>query len=126
MSALESPNNCSANVLASNVLPTPVGPSNANVPIGRRGELVGYYVASAGALGVLALAMTRQDQFWIANALYLSMVFVISALGAVAVGALGDAVGLHWAFVTSALVTLVSVPLLFMLPGDRSRAQPSG
>ncbi|MBU1078875.1 MAG: hypothetical protein KKB59_00160, partial [Spirochaetes bacterium] len=40
--------------------------------INRRGELVGYYVSSAGALGALALAMLRYDQFWIANALYLA------------------------------------------------------
>jgi hypothetical protein len=46
--------------------------------INRRGELIGYYVSSAGALGVLALAMLRYDQFWIANALYLS--FVVGAL----------------------------------------------
>jgi hypothetical protein len=46
--------------------------------INRRGELVGYYVSSAGALGVLALAMLRYDPFWIANALYLS--FVVGAL----------------------------------------------
>jgi hypothetical protein len=46
--------------------------------ISRRGELIGYYVSSAGALGVLALAMLRYDQFWIANALYLS--FVVGAL----------------------------------------------
>ena len=38
MRALESPNNCSASVLASSVLPTPVGPSKANVPMGRRGS----------------------------------------------------------------------------------------
>ncbi len=46
--------------------------------ISRRGELIGYYVSSAGALGVLALAMLRYDPFWIANALYLS--FVAGAL----------------------------------------------
>jgi hypothetical protein len=46
--------------------------------INRRGELIGYYVSSAGALGVLALAMLRCDPFWIANALYLS--FVAGAL----------------------------------------------
>jgi hypothetical protein len=40
--------------------------------INRRGELIGYYVSSAGVVGVLALAMLRYDQFWIANALYLS------------------------------------------------------
>ncbi len=42
--------------------------------INSRGELVGYYFSSAGILGVLALAMLRYDQFWIANALYLTLV----------------------------------------------------
>lgn len=46
--------------------------------ISRRGELIGYYVSSAGAVGVLVLAMLRYDPFWIANALYLS--FVVGAL----------------------------------------------
>lgn len=41
--------------------------------INRRGELIGYYILSAGALGVLALAMLRFDPFWIANALFLSL-----------------------------------------------------
>jgi hypothetical protein len=39
--------------------------------IDRRGELVGYYVTSVGVVTALALAMWRQDQFWIANSLYL-------------------------------------------------------
>ena len=38
MSALESPKRISASALASKVLPTPVGPSNAKVPMGRRGS----------------------------------------------------------------------------------------
>jgi hypothetical protein len=41
--------------------------------IDRRGELVGYYVSSVGVVAAIALAMWRQDQFWIANALYLFM-----------------------------------------------------
>jgi len=51
--------------------------------INRRGELIGYYVSSAGVVGVVALAMLRYDQFWIANALYLS--FVVGTLVASAV-----------------------------------------
>jgi hypothetical protein len=51
--------------------------------ITRRGELIGYYVSSAGAVGVMALAMLRYDQFWIANALYLS--FVVGAIVAAVV-----------------------------------------
>ena len=42
--------------------------------IGRRGDVVGFYVASAGAIGVLALTMLEYEYFWIANALYLSLV----------------------------------------------------
>ena len=42
--------------------------------INRHGDLVGYYVASAGMVGVLALTMLRYEYFWIANTLYLSFV----------------------------------------------------
>lgn len=44
-----------------------------DVNINRRGELIGYYVSSAAILGVIALAMLRADQFWIANALFLAL-----------------------------------------------------
>lgn len=44
-----------------------------DVGIGRRGELVGYYASSVGILGALALAMLRADHFWIANAIFLSL-----------------------------------------------------
>lgn len=43
-----------------------------DVQISRRGDLIGYYVASVGAVGVLALTMLEYDYFWIANGLYLS------------------------------------------------------
>lgn len=38
--------------------------------IGRRGELVGYYVSSVGMVVVLGMAMLEYDYFWIANVLY--------------------------------------------------------
>jgi len=52
-----------------------------DVGIDRRGELIGYYVSSVGVLAALVLAMLRQDQFWIANALYLFLLIgsVVSA-----------------------------------------------
>lgn len=40
--------------------------------IGRRGDLVGFYVSSGGMVGVLALTMLEHEYFWIASALYLS------------------------------------------------------
>lgn len=52
----------------------------------------------------------------LANALYLSTVFVVSSASAVAVGALGDAIGLRTAFVISGAITFLSVPLIFLLP----------
>jgi hypothetical protein len=49
-----------------------------DVNIGRRGEVVGYYVSSVGGVAALGLAMLEYPYFWIANALYLG--FVIAAL----------------------------------------------
>ncbi len=49
-----------------------------DINIGRRAELVGYYVSSAGVFVALGLTMLEYDYFWIANALYLS--FVIASL----------------------------------------------
>jgi len=60
--------------------------------INRRGELIGYYVSSGGMVGVMALAMLRYDQFWIANALYLS--FVVGAI----VAAVAKLVAYRWGF----------------------------
>ena len=46
--------------------------------INRRGILAGGAAASVGAIGALAITMLGFDNFWIANALYLS--FVASSL----------------------------------------------
>ena len=43
-----------------------------DVQISRRGDVVGYYVASVGAVVALILTMLEYDYFWIANTLYLS------------------------------------------------------
>jgi len=49
--------------------------------ISRHGDLIGFYVSSAGMVGVLILTMLEADYFWIANLLYLSFVaaMVVSA-----------------------------------------------
>jgi hypothetical protein len=46
--------------------------------INRRGELIGYYVSSAGVVVVMGLTMLEYEYFWIANALYAS--FVLGSL----------------------------------------------
>ena len=59
----------------------------------------------------------------LANALYLSTVFVLSSVAAIAVGAIGDAAGLRWAFVISALVVFLSLPLIAFLPQRAGRGR---
>ena len=54
-----------------------------DVSIRRRGDVVGYYVASIGAVGALVLTMLEYDYFWIANTLYLSFVVAGFAAGIV-------------------------------------------
>jgi hypothetical protein len=49
-----------------------------DVHIAQRGDLIGYYVTSAGVLGALALAMLKSDQFWIANAIFAG--FMVSSV----------------------------------------------
>ncbi len=51
--------------------------------ISRHGDLVGFYVSSAGMVGVLILTMLEADHFWIANALYLSFVVATAISSAV-------------------------------------------
>jgi hypothetical protein len=46
--------------------------------IGRRGDMVGFYVMSIAALGPLVLALVNAEQFWIANSLYAC--FTLAAL----------------------------------------------
>lgn len=60
--------------------------------ISRHGDLVGYYVASVGAVGVLVLTMLEADYFWIAGGLYLSFV------AAMIVGSIVKLVAYHRGF----------------------------
>ena len=46
--------------------------------IAGRGDLVGYYVLSAGIVGVLFLVFARVDPFWIGNGIYVA--FIVSAI----------------------------------------------
>ncbi len=54
----------------------------------------------------------------LASSAYLSLSFLIRSLAVVVVGALGDQVGLYWAYVIGALIFLVGTPLLWLLPRE--------
>lgn len=86
------------------------------------------FLALAGAATValhpVCMALVQEtfpESRGLANALYLSTVFIVSSAAAVVVGALGDAIGLRPAFVISGAVTFLSIPLIFMLPQSRRR-----
>ncbi len=57
----------------------------------------------------------------LANGVYMSLSFVIRAGAVVALGALGDLVGLRLAFTVSAVITLLGLFLLPLLPGKPAR-----
>lgn len=54
-----------------------------DISISRRGDVVGYYVASSGAVVALGLTMLERDYFWIANTLYLSLAMATLVAGIV-------------------------------------------
>ena len=107
-----------------------VGPASLLVFTALDGWIRFPFLGLAGAAMVsmhpVCMAMVQEtfpESRGLANALYLSTVFVVSSGAAVAVGALSDGIGLHSAFVVSALITLLSIPLILMLPGSRKRTR---
>jgi FSR family fosmidomycin resistance protein-like MFS transporter len=61
----------------------------------------------------------------LASSAYLSLSFLIRSFAVVVVGALGDWVGLRWAYVIGASIFLLGTPLLWLLPREHSRAYDS-
>ncbi len=105
------------------------GPPCVLLFVGLHGWVRFVFLALAGAnlvsLHPIYMALVQgafPESRGLANAIYLSMVFVVSSVAAVVVGALGDAVGLRWAFVVSALVTFLSIPLILLLPREQAAA----
>jgi FSR family fosmidomycin resistance protein-like MFS transporter len=56
----------------------------------------------------------------LANGVYMALSFTIRSGIVVAVGALGDWLGLRWAFTASAVIPLLGVPFVLLLPRERS------
>jgi len=57
----------------------------------------------------------------LANGVYMALSFTLRSGVVVALGALGDIFGLRMAFTASAVITLLGLPLIFLLPGKRPR-----
>jgi len=60
-----------------------------------------------------------------ANGIYMSMSFVLRSGVVVILGAIGDLLGLRWAFVASAIIALLGSPVVLLLPGAGRRKRIS-
>jgi len=60
----------------------------------------------------------------LANGVYMSLSFIIRSAMVVVVGFLGDIFGLQKAFALSSVIMLMGLPLVFLLPKDRSQQGP--
>jgi FSR family fosmidomycin resistance protein-like MFS transporter len=60
-----------------------------------------------------------------ANGIYMAMSFVLRSGVVVILGAIGDLLGLRWAFVASAIIALVGSPIVLLLPGSGRRERVS-
>jgi FSR family fosmidomycin resistance protein-like MFS transporter len=86
-------------------------------------------------LGFLALSVTPvvmalvQESYpknrALANGIYMAMNFVLRSVVIVALGLMGDTLGLRWAFAASAVVPLLTLPLILLLPKKRPTSPPS-
>jgi FSR family fosmidomycin resistance protein-like MFS transporter len=93
-------------------------------------------VAVLLALGFTSLAVNPvimamvQERFpenrALANGVFMAISFITLSTGALAVGGLGEAFGLRTTYVIAAVLTLISTPLIFLLPKDRRGAHGPG
>jgi len=56
----------------------------------------------------------------LANGLYMALAFTIRSGAVVLMGAMGDLIGLRQAFIASAVLMLLGIPLVLLLPNERS------
>jgi FSR family fosmidomycin resistance protein-like MFS transporter len=89
----------------------------------RLGVLVatGFIALSVTPVTMALVQETFPENRALANGLYGGMAFALRSLVTVALGMIGDALGLRQAFAVSAIVYLLGTPLLLLLPeGNRS------
>jgi FSR family fosmidomycin resistance protein-like MFS transporter len=78
--------------------------------------VAGFTLLSLGPVIMAIVQESFPENRAFANGVYMAISFLIRSAAAVAVGALGDAFGLRWAFAISAVVMWVGVPLVFLIP----------
>lgn len=84
--------------------------------------LLGFTVMS-GTPVIMALVQESYPQGRaLANGIYMALNFLLTAVVTIALGALGDLVGLRAAFAASAFIFLAGLPLIWLLPQKPSEA----
>ncbi len=84
--------------------------------------LVMGFTALSVTPAIMALAQeSLPENRALANGVYMSLSFVLRSGVVVVLGALGDLFGLRLAFTASAVISLLGLPLIFLLPGKRPR-----
>ena len=78
--------------------------------------VAGFTLLSLGPVIMAIVQESFPENRAFANGVYMAISFLIRSAAAVAVGALGDAFGLRWAFAISAVVMWAGVPLVFLIP----------
>ena len=81
---------------------------------------IGFVVVTYDPVAMAAIQESSAQNRALASSVYLSLAFLIRSLAVVAVGALGDWMGLQWAFTISTCIFLLGAPLVFLLPASRS------
>jgi FSR family fosmidomycin resistance protein-like MFS transporter len=82
--------------------------------------LLGFALLSVTPVMMALVQESFPENRALANGLYMAFGFVLRSGVAVVVGALGDRFGLRQAFIAGAIISLLGLPLVFLLKGKRS------
>ena len=80
---------------------------------------VGFTALSTGPLFLALVQDQVPNNRAVGNGLYLAISFVIRSLASVLVGVGGDLWGLDMAFLGSAIISLLAIPMLYFLPRSK-------
>jgi FSR family fosmidomycin resistance protein-like MFS transporter len=82
--------------------------------------LLGVAVPATQVILMALVQETCPENRALANGIFLSLLFISEAVGAVVLGVLGDLFGLQVGFATSAVILLLGLPLVLLLPREGS------
>jgi len=82
--------------------------------------MLGFTALSVTPVVMALVQESYPENRALANGLYMALNFGLRAWVVVVIGALGDLFGLRLAFITSAVIPLLGLPLILLLPGKRN------